>query len=55
MNSVVSTVLMATLVVGPFYLSRALGLDAVLVGIVMSAAVWTVSAHHARLSLASSG
>jgi MFS family permease len=28
--------MMATLVVGPFYLSRALGLDAALVGIVMS-------------------
>jgi len=36
MNSLVSTVMMATLVVGPFYLSRALGLDAALVGIAMS-------------------
>jgi MFS family permease len=36
MSVLVSTVLMATLVVGPFYLSRALGLDAVLVGIVLS-------------------
>ena len=36
MSALVSTVLMATLVVGPFYLSRALGLDAVLVGIVLS-------------------
>jgi EmrB/QacA subfamily drug resistance transporter len=36
MSILVSTVLMATLVVGPFYLSRALGLDAVLVGMVMS-------------------
>lgn len=35
-NSLVSTVLMATLVVGPFYLSLALGLDAGLVGLVMS-------------------
>lgn len=35
-NALVSTVMMATLVVGPFYLSRALGLDAALVGIVMS-------------------
>lgn len=35
-NVVVSTVLMATLVVGPFYLSRALGLSAGIVGIVMS-------------------
>lgn len=32
----VSTVMMATLVVGPFYLSRALGLDAALVGLVMT-------------------
>ena len=32
----VTTVMMATLVVGPFYLSRALGLDAALVGLVMS-------------------
>jgi EmrB/QacA subfamily drug resistance transporter len=37
MSALVMTVLMATLVVGPFYLSRALGLDAALVGIVMSA------------------
>jgi EmrB/QacA subfamily drug resistance transporter len=36
MSALVSTVMMATLVVGPFYLSRALGLDAALVGIVMS-------------------
>lgn len=36
MSVLVSTVLMATLVVGPFYLSQALGLDAVLVGIVLS-------------------
>ena len=36
MNVLVSTVMMATLVVGPFYLSRALGFDAALVGIVMS-------------------
>ena len=36
MSALVSTVLMATLVVGPFYLSRALGLNAALVGIVMS-------------------
>ena len=28
MSTLVSTVMMATLVVGPFYLSRALGLDA---------------------------
>ncbi|MEO6017996.1 MAG: MFS transporter [Polaromonas sp.] len=36
MNALVSTVMMATLVVGPFYLSRALGLSPVLVGIVLS-------------------
>jgi MFS family permease len=36
MNALVSTVMMATLVVGPFYLSRALGLDAALVGIILS-------------------
>ena len=35
-NALVSTVVMATLVVGPFYLSRGLGLDATLVGLVMS-------------------
>ena len=37
MSALVSTVMMATLVVGPFYLSRALGLDAAPVGLVMSA------------------
>src|SRR5258708_10054000 len=36
MSALVSTVIMATLVVGPFYLSRALGLNAALVGIVLS-------------------
>ncbi|MDR3369509.1 MFS transporter [Rhodoferax sp.] len=35
-NAMVSTVMMATLLVGPFYLSRALGLNATQVGIVMS-------------------
>ncbi|MBK5565870.1 MFS transporter [Ensifer sp. SSB1] len=35
-NALVSTVMMATLVVGPFYLSRGLGLDAAMVGLVMS-------------------
>lgn len=35
-SALVSTVMMATLVVGPFYLSRTLGLDAALVGVVMS-------------------
>ncbi|SFU81002.1 drug resistance transporter, EmrB/QacA subfamily [Polaromonas sp. YR568] len=37
MNVLVSTVMMATLVVGPFYLSRALGLSPALVGLVLSA------------------
>lgn len=37
MSALVSTVMMATLVVGPFYLSRALRLDAAVVGLVMSA------------------
>ena len=36
MSALVSTVMMATLVVGPFYLSRALGLNLALVGVVMS-------------------
>ncbi|PAQ01497.1 MFS transporter [Mesorhizobium mediterraneum] len=36
MSALVATVMMATLVVGPFYLSRALRLDTALVGIVMS-------------------
>jgi MFS family permease len=36
LSALVSTVLMATLVVGPFYLSRALGLDAARVGLVLS-------------------
>ncbi|MGF1610233.1 MAG: MFS transporter [Kiloniellales bacterium] len=36
MNVLVATVMMATLVVGPFYLSRALGLGEALVGVVMS-------------------
>jgi MFS family permease len=36
MSALVSTVMMATLVVGPFYLARALGLDPARVGIVMS-------------------
>ena len=36
MNIFVSTVMMATLVVAPFYLSRTLGLDEAFVGIVMS-------------------
>ncbi|GHB23550.1 MFS transporter [Streptomyces xanthochromogenes] len=37
MSTLVSTVMMATLVVGPFYLSRALRLDDALVGLVLSA------------------
>jgi EmrB/QacA subfamily drug resistance transporter len=37
MNALVSTVMMATLVVGPFYLSRALGLEVSLVGLALSA------------------
>lgn len=36
-NGLVSTVMMTTLVVGPFYLARALGLDAAEIGLVMSA------------------
>jgi len=36
MSTLVSTVMMATLVVGPFYLSRALDLDAAVVGLVLS-------------------
>lgn len=37
MSGLVSTVMMATLVVGPFYLARALELSAVTVGVVLSA------------------
>jgi EmrB/QacA subfamily drug resistance transporter len=37
MSTLVSTVVMATLVVGPFYLSRALGLGTAIVGLVLSA------------------
>lgn len=36
MSTLVATVMMATLVVGPFYLSQALGLEAVGVGLVLS-------------------
>ncbi|HEY9898004.1 MAG TPA: MFS transporter [Pantanalinema sp.] len=36
MSALVSTVIMATLVVGPFYLSRALGLDTTAVGLALS-------------------
>jgi EmrB/QacA subfamily drug resistance transporter len=37
MSALVSTVMMATLVVGPFYLARTLGLDAAQVGLVLTA------------------
>ena len=36
MSALVSTVMMTTLVIGPFYLSRALGLDSVLVGLALA-------------------
>ena len=36
LSALVSTVMMATLVIGPFYLARALGLAPAVVGIVMS-------------------
>jgi len=36
-NAIVATVMMMTLVVGPFHLARALGLDAAAIGLVMSA------------------
>lgn len=36
MSALVSTVMMATLVVGPFYLSRRFGLDAAVIGLVLS-------------------
>ncbi|MBI4784840.1 MAG: MFS transporter [Oscillatoriophycideae cyanobacterium NC_groundwater_1537_Pr4_S-0.65um_50_18] len=36
MSTLVTTVVMSTLVVGPFYLSQALGLEAALVGLVLS-------------------
>lgn len=36
MNLVVATIMMATLVVAPFYLARGLGLDAAMVGVVLS-------------------
>ncbi|WP_371855203.1 MFS transporter [Pseudomonas sp. Irchel s3h17] len=37
MSLLVSTVIMSTLVVGPFYLARGLGLDALAVGLILSA------------------
>jgi MFS family permease len=36
MSALVSTVIMTTLVVGPFYLSRSLGLDTMIVGLALS-------------------
>ncbi len=36
MSTLVLTVMMATLLVGPFYLSRALGLNAAIVGLILS-------------------
>lgn len=36
MNAIVSTVMMSTLVIGPLYLSRALGLEQTLIGLIMS-------------------
>jgi MFS family permease len=43
MSILVATVMMATLVVGPFYLSQALGLDAVVVGLVLSVGPFVVA------------
>ncbi|WP_415767330.1 MFS transporter [Pseudomonas sp. ZB1P45] len=43
MSLLVATVMMATLVVGPFYLAHGLGLDAVLVGLVLSAGPFVVA------------
>ncbi|HCS45568.1 MAG TPA: MFS transporter [Pseudomonas sp.] len=43
MSTLVATVMMATLVVGPFYLSQALGLDAVVVGLVLSVGPFVVA------------
>jgi EmrB/QacA subfamily drug resistance transporter len=42
-SALVSTVMMATLVVGPFYLSRALGLDTALVGLSLSVGPFVVA------------
>jgi MFS family permease len=50
LSAMVSTVLMATLVVGPFYLTRALGLSTAAIGLVMS-----VGPAAAALSAAPSG
>lgn len=43
MSLLVATVMMATLVVGPFYLAHGLGLDAVLVGLVLSVGPFAVA------------
>jgi EmrB/QacA subfamily drug resistance transporter len=43
MSLLVATVMMATLVVGPFYLAHGLGLDAVLVGLVLSVGPFVVA------------
>ncbi len=43
MSALVATVMMATLVVGPFYLARTLGLDAALVGLVLSVGPFVVA------------
>jgi MFS family permease len=43
MSAMVATVIMATLVVGPVYLSRGLGLDAAVVGLVVSVAPLVVA------------
>jgi MFS family permease len=43
MSTLVATVIMATLVVGPFYLSQALGLDAVRVGLALSVGPFVVA------------
>ncbi|MES2191080.1 MAG: MFS transporter [Pseudomonadota bacterium] len=42
-SALVATVMMATLVVGPFYLSRALGLEAAVVGLVLAAGPFVVA------------
>jgi len=43
LSALVATVIMATLVVGPFYLSQALGLDAFRVGLVLSVGPFVVA------------
>ena len=41
MSLLVTTVMMATLVVGPFYLAQALGLTAVEIGMVLRSGRWS--------------